>query len=263
MIKMKALYTFLLCLILSSCSQLGLRKDVVTYAELKAEKNYYDSIPHIKVRDNACPYRYFFHGDPYTGRIEDYYSPGHPRLLGAMKDGYAEGEWRQYRDNDSLKNIGSFKNGYVTGEWRFYSKYGRLTQKLNYKINGRQVTADTLFVIYPDWSQKEVRNDSILSYYPDGKICSIETMAGDRGQYWDNAGNVTADMDEYIKHDYTTRATTYYVARGTHKKAYDGLILGYTRWTDEQLAAFAGANSVSVTSRSDGRGFASYKVVVH
>ncbi len=247
MTKMKAL-PVLFCSLLFSCSQLGLKKDVVTYAELKAEKNYYDSLPHFKIWDNSCPYRYYLHGDPYTGRVEDYYSPGHPKLLGAMQDGYAIGEWKYYRDNDSLKQAGAFEKGYVKDEWKFYDRHGHLTQKLKYNVKGRQVRVDTLIVTYDDGSRKEYADGMINVYYSSGSRQSLMSSDHKTGFIVDESGQRIAELKDYVLEYKKSGDRTYYLDRGKNRPAYEALMKANKNWTDEEKRALEGAQMVIFTA---------------
>lgn len=252
---MKNLFLCLsLSLALSSCDQLHRtpeNNNAVSYSQLTAKRNYWDSIPgRIKVHDRARPYRYYMNGDPYTGKVEDYYSPGKPKFYGALKNGYAVGPWKYYQSNDSLEQEGAFDDsGYVTGEWRFYDRRGKEDTRLSYKRNGRYVSTDTLMVIYHNTGlRKECTKDSIYTYYPGGATKSKMTADGSSGREWDARGNMIAETKDYICRNNVTHKVTYFIAQGKHKKAYEELLDHKPSWTDEQKEAFKKATSVTLTA---------------
>jgi hypothetical protein len=247
-----SLLSISLCLTLCACKHLFSKpKELVSYSELKAEKNYYDSIPgKVRVRDYFCSYRYYLDGDPYTGRVEDYFRAGHPKLKGSFKDGYPTGRWLYYLDNDSLQRAGEFENGYAKGEWNFFDKKGTKIQQLIYTVKGRHVSTDTLIITYDDGSHWEKRDSSFYHFYPDGKTAYILNADGSAGTFMDKNGNVTAEMTDFIKKNLITHEITYYVNHGANEKAYRALIASYDKWTEAQKLDFIGANSVTVGPRS-------------
>ena len=244
----------LICFAFLACDQKAKSKtssETIIYTQLTAERNYWDSIPgKLKVRDKCRPYRYFLEGNPYTGKVEDHFTSGKPKLSGAFKDGYAEGFWKYYQQNDSLEQTGAFENGYVNGEWRFYNRKGKEDTRLFYKRSGRDVSADTLMVVYEDGSRKEWLKDKIICSYRNGNRKYEISADGSDGTFWDINGAVTAEMKDYIRKDKITDETTFYIAQGKHQKAYKEL-LDYrkTKWTREQKESFETANSVTIKPR--------------
>jgi len=241
----------LLCLcigmILSACDIWTRGNKVVPYNQLSEEKNYWDSIPgRVKVRDAARPHRYYLYNEPYTGRVEDTLSTSKPKLSGAFKDGYPVGPWRYYHLNASLSEEGSYDNdGYMSGEWKFYDNAGEIAKKVIYKRNGHYLSADTLLMVYKDGSRKEWAKEKIHLYYPNGKVEAEVSPDGSTGTWWDESGQVTWKMKDYIKHSEVTDETIYYVARGKNQKAYQAL-LDCWKWSDRQKEKFANASSVTV-----------------
>lgn len=251
----------LLCLtigmILSACDQLWPTANKVSgavhYNQLTAQKNYWDSIPgRVKVRERWRPYRYYLNDAPYTGKVADSFASGKPKLSGTFEDGYAVGPWKYYQENDSLEQQGSFDSGYVKGEWRFYDKEGKEDTRLIYKRNGRNISADTLIVTYNDGSRKEWKKDKTCLYYPNGRAKAEVSLDGSTGTWWDINGQMTGEMKDYVKTNYLTEETTYYVAQGKHKITLTKLTLAFPQWTEDQLNLFAKANSVTLTPISAG-----------
>jgi antitoxin component YwqK of YwqJK toxin-antitoxin module len=244
-------------MMLAACDQFMPKADKATntvhYNQLTAQKNYWDSIPgRVKVRDKWRPYRYYLNDELYTGKVADSFASGKPKLSGAFEDGYAVGPWRYYQDNDSLEQQGSFDSGYVKGEWRFYDKEGKEDTRLIYKRNGRDVSADTLMVVYDDGSRKEWTKDKTRISYPNGKTKSEVSLDGSTGSFWDINGQQTGVMNDYIKTNYLTHETTYYVAQGKHEKAFSRLMLAGWIWTEDQLNLFNKANAVTLTPMGTG-----------
>ena len=241
-----------LCFILNSCDQLSQNKDrTVRYSQLTPEKNYWDSIPgKVKVRDKNRPYRYYLDNKPYTGKVEDFYSSGRPKLKGAFKDGYAEGPWIYYQHNDSVDQAGSFENGYVIGEWKFYDRFGKMDTKLRYHSfhdKRSYITADTLFVRYEDDSKKEFLPDKVICTYPNGQKKSEISNDGATGTLWDKNGKVIATMKDFVLKDLETNSVTYFIAKGKNVIAYQELIKKH-QWTEQQKEAFKNANKVKVSA---------------
>ena len=248
-----------LCLLLGACSQLSTHshRDLssVKFDQLTAEKNYWDSIPgKVKVRDKYRPYRYYLDGDPYTGKLSDSTPSGKLKTTGSLKDGYPEGPWVYYQYNGALDQTGSYEEGYMKGEWKFYDKKGNEKTRLVYTRKNHEMIADTIIVTYKNGYRKENTKAGFAEYYPDGRHQKSEISAdGSTGIYWDMQGNIIAEMKDYIKGNRQTNETTFYVAKGTHKKAMDSL-LAYekTKWTEAQKFDFENATSVKITRHDKG-----------
>ena len=236
-------------LFFSSCDQLIPGKmETVTYSQLTAEKNYWDSIPgKIKVRDKNRPYRYFLGNSPYTGKVEDFYKPEKPKLQGTFKDGYADGLWKYYQQNDSLEQTGSFENGYVIGEWKFYDRHGKMDTRILYhafKDKRSFIASDTLFVKYDDGSYKELQKDKVMAYYYNGHPKNQLSLDGSSGTFWDINGQVTDEMKYFIKKNVLTKETIYFVNKGKNPIAYK-ILLESEHWSEYDLEMFTRASAVT------------------
>ena len=243
-----------MCLALSSCDQFQKTSKitkVVTYNQLTAQKNYWDSIPgKIKVRDHARPYRYYLNDNPYTGQVEDQFAPGWPKLIGTFKDGYAAGLWKYYQENDSLEQTGSFDNGYVTGEWRFYDRKGKEDTRLVYKVKNHLTFADTLMVVYSNGIRKEWHKDSICQFYANGRKKSAMLTDGSYGNAWNNNGDIVSSTTAFVTKDFEKKATIFYVAHGKHPEAMAAFRSAFDEkfWTPEEKKAFPNANKIIMYS---------------
>lgn len=251
MIRVKNILLCLsLCLLLSACDQIRTHQPSdapVIYDQLRAEKNYWDSIPgKLKVRDKYRPYRYYLNNDLYTGGIRDTTPSGRLKLVGSFKEGYAEGPWTYYHLNGTLDQVGSFEQGYVTGLWKFYDNRGEENARLFYKRDKRNIITDTLMVVNKDCIRKEWVKDSTYTYYADGSLRSRETNDGSAAKWWDRHGAVMAEMKDYVKHNKQNNEKTFYVYQQKNKIAYEALLKAYP-WDDREKRGFPFANVVTLT----------------
>ncbi len=92
---------------------------------------------------------------------------------GTMRDGKADGYWKNYYKNGKLKIEGNRKNFQLDSIWKFYSEKGKITKAINYlegKKSGytlsydtnQKVTSKELFV-------NDIKQGNSFTYYPSGK----------------------------------------------------------------------------------------------
>ena len=101
------------------------------------------------------------------------YDNGAKSSEGTMRDGKADGYWKNYYKNGNLKIEGNRKNFQLDSVWKFYSERGKITKAVNYlegKKNGYTLTYDTnQRVIYKEKYVNDIKQGNSLSYYPSGK----------------------------------------------------------------------------------------------
>ena len=105
------------------------------------------------------------------------YDNGTKSSEGTMRDGKADGYWKNYYKNGKLKIEGNRKNFQLDSIWKFYSERGKITKAVNYlegKKNGFTLTYDTNQVV----TNKEnfindIKQGKSYSYYSSGKTKQI------------------------------------------------------------------------------------------
>ncbi len=105
------------------------------------------------------------------------YDNGSKSSEGTMRDGKADGYWKNYYKNGNIKIEGNRKNFQLDSIWNFYSERGKITKSVNYlesKKNGFTLTYDTnQHVIYKESFVNDIKQGISSSYYPSGKIKQI------------------------------------------------------------------------------------------
>ena len=102
------------------------------------------------------------------------YDNGTKSSEGTMRDGKADGYWKNYYKNGNLKIEGNRKNFLLDSIWKFYSERGKITKVINYsegKKNGFVLTYDTnQLVTNKENFMNDIKQGNSVSYYSSGKI---------------------------------------------------------------------------------------------
>lgn len=105
------------------------------------------------------------------------YDNGKKSSEGTMRDGKADGYWKNYYKNGNLKIEGNRKNFQLDSIWKFYSERGKITKAVNYsdgKKNGYTLTYDTnQLVTNKEIFINDIKQGNSFSYYPSGKTKQI------------------------------------------------------------------------------------------
>jgi antitoxin component YwqK of YwqJK toxin-antitoxin module len=90
-----------------------------------------------------------------------------------MRDGKADGYWKNYYKNGKLKIEGNRKNFQLDSVWKFYSEKGKITKSVNYlegKKNGYTFNYDTnQRVSSKEAFINDIKQGNSFTYYPSGK----------------------------------------------------------------------------------------------
>jgi antitoxin component YwqK of YwqJK toxin-antitoxin module len=81
------------------------------------------------------------------------------------RNGMKQGSWKEFYENDAVKNAGFYRDGKRDGIFRELDRNGRVTKKEEYR---NDILVETVKVV-------EERYDVKRNYYDDGKIKSIGT----------------------------------------------------------------------------------------
>jgi uncharacterized protein len=92
---------------------------------------------------------------------------------GTMRDGKADGYWKNYYKTGVLKIEGNRKEFQLDSIWKFYSEKGKITKSVNYlegKKNGVTITYDTAQKIsIQENFVNDIKQGNSINYYPSGK----------------------------------------------------------------------------------------------
>lgn len=96
---------------------------------------------------------------------------------GTMRDGKADGYWKNYYKNGKLKIEGNRKNFQLDSIWKFYSDKGKITKSVNYldgKKNGLTISYDTIErILSKENFVNDIKQGNSFTYYSSGKIKQI------------------------------------------------------------------------------------------
>ena len=103
-----------------------------------------------------------------------YYDNGKKSSEGTMRNGKADGYWKNYYKTGILKNEGNRKDFQLDSIWKFYNDKGQLTKTFYYlkgKKNGYIVNYDTAgFIVSKENYINDVKQDTSYIYYKTGLI---------------------------------------------------------------------------------------------
>lgn len=106
-----------------------------------------------------------------------YYENGAKSSEGTMRDGKADGYWKNYYKNGKLKIEGNRKDFQLDSIWKFYSEQGKITKSVNYvlgKKNGFTFTYDTnQRITYKETFVNDIKQGNSISYYKSGKTKQV------------------------------------------------------------------------------------------
>ena len=101
------------------------------------------------------------------------YDNGAKSSEGTMRDGKADGYWKNYYKNGNLKIEGNRKDFQLDSVWKFYSEKGKITKSVNYlegKKNGFTLSFDTNeHVITKENFVNDIKQGNSFVYYKSGK----------------------------------------------------------------------------------------------
>src|ERR1700756_414715 len=103
-----------------------------------------------------------------------YFDNGKKSSEGTMRNGKADGYWKNYYKTGILKNEGNRKDFLLDSIWKFYNEKGQLTKTFNYlngKKNGYITTYDTAgIVVSRENYVDDIKQDTSYIYYKTGLI---------------------------------------------------------------------------------------------
>lgn len=106
-----------------------------------------------------------------------FYDNGVKSSEGTMRDGKADGYWKNYFKNGNLKIEGNRKNFQLDSVWKFYSENGKITKTINYlegKKNGYSFNYDTnQRVVSKEPFINDIKEGNSFLFYPSGKTKQI------------------------------------------------------------------------------------------
>lgn len=101
------------------------------------------------------------------------YDNGAKSSEGTMRDGKADGYWKNYYKNGNLKIEGNRKDFQLDSVWKFYTEKGKITKAVNYlegKKNGYTFNYDTnQRVSSKEAFINDIKQGNTYWYYPSGK----------------------------------------------------------------------------------------------
>ena len=101
------------------------------------------------------------------------YDNGTKSSEGTMRDGKADGYWKNYHKNGKIKIEGNRKNFQLDSVWKFYSEKGKITKAVNYlegKKNGYTFNYDTnQRVSSKEAFINDIKQGNSFTYYSSGK----------------------------------------------------------------------------------------------
>ena len=105
------------------------------------------------------------------------YDNGATSSEGTMRDGKADGYWKNYYKNGQIKIEGNRKNFVLDSIWKFYSEKGKITKAVNYlegKKNGYTLNYDTnQRVTSKENFVNDIKQGNSYWYYPSGKTKQV------------------------------------------------------------------------------------------
>ena len=105
------------------------------------------------------------------------YDNGAKSSEGTMRDGKADGYWKNYYKNGKLKIEGNRKDFQLDSIWKFYSEKGKITKSVNYlegKKNGFTFSFDTNErIITKESFVNDIKQGNSFVYYKSGKTKQI------------------------------------------------------------------------------------------
>lgn len=101
------------------------------------------------------------------------YDNGMKSSEGTMRDGKADGYWKNYYKNGKIKIEGNRKNFLLDSVWKFYTEKGKITKAVNYlegKKNGYTFNYDTnQHVSSKEHFVNDIKQGNMFTYFPSGK----------------------------------------------------------------------------------------------
>jgi len=103
-----------------------------------------------------------------------YFDNGKKSSEGTMKNGKADGYWKNYYKTGIIKNEGNRKDFLLDSIWKFYNEKGQLTKTFNYskgKKNGYITTYDSAgIVVSKENYVNDIKQDTSYIYYKTGLV---------------------------------------------------------------------------------------------
>jgi antitoxin component YwqK of YwqJK toxin-antitoxin module len=103
-----------------------------------------------------------------------YFDNGKKSSEGTMKNGKADGYWKNYYKTGILKNEGNRKDFLLDSIWKFYNDKGQLTKTFNYskgKKNGYVVNYDSAGIVTSRENfVNDIKQDTSYNYYKTGLV---------------------------------------------------------------------------------------------